>query len=46
MEMKLLFHRLLTSCRFSLAKDYDARHTFAPMGCVSGKVDLKLEPLT
>ncbi|HSD86466.1 MAG TPA: cytochrome P450 [Kofleriaceae bacterium] len=44
-EMKLLFHKLLTSCRFSLAKDYDARHTFTPMGCVSGKVDLRLEPL-
>ncbi|HUS31276.1 MAG TPA: cytochrome P450 [Kofleriaceae bacterium] len=45
MEMKLLFHKLLTTCRFSLAKDYDARHTFTPMGCVSGKVDLRLEPL-
>ena len=44
-EMKLLFHRLLTSCRFTLAKDYDARHTFTPMGCVSGKVDLRLEQL-
>jgi cytochrome P450 len=45
MEMKLLFHRLLTSSRFSLAKDYEARHTFTPMGCVSGKVELRLAPL-
>lgn len=44
-EMKLLFHKLLTSCRFSLAKDYDARHTFTPMGMVSGKVALRLERL-
>jgi cytochrome P450 len=44
-EMKLLFHKLLTSCRFTLAKDYTARHTFSPMGCVSGDVELRLAPL-
>lgn len=45
LEMKLLFHKLLTTTRFSLAKDYDARHTHTPIGCVSGKVELRLEPL-
>jgi cytochrome P450 len=44
-EMKLFWHRMLTSCRFTLAKDYDARHTFTPMGSVSGKVALALTPL-
>jgi cytochrome P450 len=42
MEMKLFWHALLHRCRFSLAPDYDARHTHTPMGCVSGKVELQL----
>jgi cytochrome P450 len=46
LEMKLLFHHLLTTCTFSLAKDYEARHTFTPMGMVSGKVSLRLAPLS
>ena len=45
MEIKQLWHTLLLSCRFTLAKDYDARHTFTPLGSVSGKVRLRLEPL-
>jgi cytochrome P450 len=44
-EMKLFWHKLLTRSRFSLVKDYEARHTHTPMGCVSGKVSLRLEPL-
>jgi cytochrome P450 len=45
LEMKLFWHQVLTSCRFTLAKDYKARHTHTPMGSVSGKVTVKLEPL-
>jgi cytochrome P450 len=45
MEMKLFWHRLLTTCRFRLTRDYTARHTFTPMGIVSGNVALTLEPL-
>jgi hypothetical protein len=45
LEMKLLWHKLLISCRFELSPDYDACHTHTPMGCVSGNVGLKLEPL-
>jgi cytochrome P450 len=43
MEMKLFWHRMLTSSSFRLARDYDARHTFTPMGMVSGDVHLTLE---
>jgi len=45
MEMKLFWHAMLHGCRFTLAPDYDARHTHTPMGCVSGKVAMKLERL-
>jgi cytochrome P450 len=45
-EMKILFHQMLTSCRWSLVNDYTANHTFTPMGSVSGDVALRLEPLT
>ncbi len=45
MEIKQLWHTLLRSCRFTLEKDYEARHTFTPLGCISGKVRLRLEPL-
>ncbi|MDB4975966.1 MAG: aufA [Myxococcaceae bacterium] len=44
-EAKLLFHALLTSCRFELEKDYQAEHTYTPLGAVSGKVALRLVPL-
>jgi cytochrome P450 len=43
-EAKLLFHRLLTRATFELAEDYQAEHTFTPIGVVSGKVALKLTP--
>ena len=45
MEVKMFWHHVLRRCRFRLAKDYEARHTHTPMGCVSGKVRLVLEPL-
>jgi hypothetical protein len=45
MEMKAFWHRLLRSCRFRLTRDYEARHTFTPMGIVSGPVALTLEAL-
>jgi cytochrome P450 len=41
-EVKLLFRELLTRCRLELAPHYEARHTLTPLGCVSGKVRLKL----
>jgi cytochrome P450 len=44
MEMKLFWHRMLTSSTFRLARDYDARHTSTPMGMVSGDVALRLRP--
>jgi cytochrome P450 len=44
-EAKLLLQQLLTRCRFALQKDYDARHTYTPIGIVSGAVELKLEAL-
>jgi len=44
-EAKLVWHKLLTRCRFELAPDYEARHTFTPLGCVSGKVRLRLTRL-
>jgi cytochrome P450 len=44
-EAKLLFHALLTRCRFELERDYEAEHTYTPLGTVSGKVALRLIPL-
>jgi cytochrome P450 len=44
-EAKAFWHKLLHTCRFSLERDYEARHTFSPLGCVSGKVSLRLEPV-
>ncbi|MET0282838.1 MAG: cytochrome P450 [Polyangiales bacterium] len=46
LETKLLFYTLVTRCRFELARDYTARHTMTPVGCVSGKVALKLTRLS
>jgi cytochrome P450 len=43
MEAKLFWHRLLSSSRLRLAPDYEGRHTFSPMGTVSGGVRLALE---
>jgi cytochrome P450 len=45
LEMKAFWHKFLGACRFSLEKDYEARHTHTPMGTVSGAVSLKLEPI-
>lgn len=45
MEMKLFWHELLRRCSFRLAKDYEARHMFTPLGIVSGDVALELQPL-
>jgi cytochrome P450 len=45
MEAKLFWHRMLSSSRsFRLTRDYEARHTFTPMGMVSGAVRLTMEP--
>lgn len=43
MEMKIFWHRILRGCSFRLTRDYEARHTFTPMGMVSGHVGLTLE---
>ena len=45
MEVKVFWHRVLTTCRFELSTDYQARHSFTPMGMVTGKVGLTLQPL-
>ena len=45
LEASVFFHHLLTHCRFELKKDYEPRHTWNPLGCVSGKVGLKLVAL-
>lgn len=44
-EARLLFHTLLTQCRFDLRRPYRARHIYAPLGTVSGAVELRLSPL-
>lgn len=44
-EAKAFWHIMLTKCRFRLAKDYDARHTYSPAGIVSGDVKLLIERL-
>lgn len=44
-EAKAFWHLMLTRCRFSLAKDYQARHTYMPAGIVSGDVKLRIERL-
>jgi cytochrome P450 len=43
MEMKLFWHRMLRASRMRLTRDYEARHTFTPMGMVSGDVALTLD---
>lgn len=45
MEVKAYWHDLLRRARVRLDKPYEARHTAAPMGIVSGDVRLRLEPL-
>jgi cytochrome P450 len=43
LEIKAFWHALLTRCRFRLARDYECRHTYVPIGIVSGDVELILE---
>jgi cytochrome P450 len=45
MEVKAFWHDLLRRKRFRLTKDYEAGHTTAPLGSVSGDVHLTFEPL-
>jgi cytochrome P450 len=45
LQMKIFWQTLLRRARFRLVRDYAARHTFTPIGCVSGDVELVLEPL-
>ena len=43
MEMKIFWHRLLGATKsIRLEPDYEARHTFTPMGMVSGPVKLAI----
>lgn len=44
-EIKAFWHALLTRARIRLARDYEPRHTYTPVGLLSGKVDLVIEPL-
>ncbi len=46
MEIKSFIHPFLLNCRWRLAKDYNAKYVFRPMGSVSGKVPLILTPLS
>lgn len=43
LEIKAFWHAFLSRCRFRLAKDYRARHSYAPIGTVTGDIDLVLE---
>lgn len=44
-EAKAFVHALLTRARIRLARDYEGRHVYAPLGTVSGDVRIVLEPL-
>jgi cytochrome P450 len=44
MEAKAFWHTLLSRARFRLARQYAARHQLTPLGCVSGDVELIVEP--
>ncbi len=43
LEVKAFWHALLPRCRFRLARAYEPRHTYTPMGSVSGAVKLVVE---
>jgi cytochrome P450 len=43
LEMKLFWHKVLTTCRVTLVEEVEPHHEFSPMGCVSGKVPLRFE---
>lgn len=45
LEVKAFWHAMLTRCEFRLAHDYEARHTYVPLGVVSGAVSLVVEPV-
>ena len=45
LEAKTLFALLLRDHTISLRKPYEARHTWSPLGTVSGAVELVLEPV-
>jgi cytochrome P450 len=42
-EVKAFWHAMLTRCRLRLAHDYEARHTYTPMGMVSGDVEIAVD---
>ncbi len=44
-EVKAFWYAMVTRCRFRLARDYEGRHTYTPMGSVSGDVGLVIERL-
>jgi len=44
MEAKAFWYATLRRARIRLARPYTARHQFAPIGCVSGEVELVVEP--
>jgi cytochrome P450 len=44
-EVKAFWHQLLRRGRLRLAKDYEARHCYTPIGIVSGDVEVIFEPL-
>ncbi len=43
LEVKAFWHAVLRRGRIRLKHDYEARHTYTPMGSVSGDVDLVFE---
>jgi cytochrome P450 len=45
LEVKAFWHTLLTRCRIRLEPDYQAHHSYTPVGIVSGAVRLALDPL-
>jgi cytochrome P450 len=44
LEAKAFWSCFLKRARIKLAQPYEARHTFTPLGCVSGDVELVVEP--
>jgi cytochrome P450 len=44
-EIKAFWHALLGRSRIRLARDYRARHVYAPLGSVSGEVELVVEAI-
>ncbi len=45
LEATIFWHQMLARCRFRLARPYEAKHQMSPLGTVSGKVDLIVEPV-